>query len=323
MKKAAIGGLAYYLPPKVETNEYLVETMGLDWTANDIFNKTGIKQRHVAGEACASDLGYEAAMKLFEEHEGLNKKIDYILFVSQSADYVLPATSCILQDKLGLPKNCGAIDINQGCSGFVYGLSIAKGVIESGLATNVLLITAETYTKYIAAQDKSTRTIFGDGAAATWICGCDNEDDKIGCFVLGTDGQGRNNLIVPNSGARQGKEHDAELFMDGPEIFQFTLTSVPKMVKEILKKADRDIESIDYFVFHQANAFILKHLRDKMKISSGKFCIDMEDTGNTVSPSIPIALRRAVESGTIKKGMKVMIAGFGVGYSWGGCLIEI
>lgn len=323
MLKAGIGGIAYYLPPTIETNEYLVENMGLEWTAEDIYKKTGIKQRHISADKCASDLGYEAAIKLFDQNEGLKERIDYVLFVSQSHDYVLPATACLLQERLGLTKDCGAVDINQGCSGFIYGLSIAKGLIESGVVANILLITAETYTKYIDPMDKSTRTIFGDGAAATWIRAFDSEYDKLSGFVLGTNGKGKENLIVHNSGARKEEVANNNLFMDGPEIFQFTLMAVPKMVKRILQKENMDLDDVDYFVFHQANAFILNHLRNKLKISSERFCVDMEDTGNTVSPSIPIALSRAMERGNIRKGMKVMLAGFGVGYSWGGCVIEI
>lgn len=323
MLKARIGDIAYYLPPTVETNEFLVDNMGLDWTAEGIYKKTGIKQRHVSVDKCASDLGYEAAVKLFEKNKGLKEQIDYVLFVSQSPDYVLPSTACLLQERLELPEDCGAVDINQGCSGFIYGLSIAKGLIESGVAANILLITAETYTKYIDHMDKSTRTIFGDGAAATWIRACDCKYDIISGFVLGTNGKGKENLIVHNSGAREEEATDNNLFMDGPEIFQFTLMAVPKMVKDILRKENIELDDVDYFVFHQANAFILNHLRNKLKITTERFCIDMEDMGNTVSPSIPIALCRAMERGDIRKGMKALLAGFGVGYSWGGCVIEI
>lgn len=323
MLNACIGDIAYYLPSNIETNEYLVKEMELDWSADDIYQKTGIKQRHISGDMCASDLGYEATLELFSKNEGLKEKIDYVLFVSQSSDYVLPATACILQDRLGLSRECGAVDLNQGCSGFVYGLSLAKGLIAGGVASNILLITSETYTKYIEPRDKTTRTIFGDGAAATWIRECNDNKGKINSFVLGTDGRGKNNLIVPNSGARIDKDSNNNLFMDGPEIFQFTLMSVPRMVRKILQLNDMDINDVDYFVFHQANSFMLKHLRDKLKIPAEKFCIDMEEMGNTVSPSIPIALCRAMERGDIKKGTKILIAGFGVGYSWGGCLIEI
>lgn len=324
MTCAVINDIAYYLPPQIETNEFLVEDMGLSWTADDIFKKTGIKQRHVVIDECASDLGNRAAESLFNRNENLREQIDYLIFCSQSPDYALPATACVLQKELGLSRDCAAIDINQGCSGFIYGLSLAKGLVETGVATNVLLITAETYTKYIDEMDKSTRTIFGDGAAATWIASCDSGNERIGSFVLGTDGRGAKNLIVRNRGARVDNEvQENHLFMDGPEIFQFTLLTIPKLVKNILAKGDVSIDDIDYFVFHQANSFILKHLSSKMKIPAEKFCLDLEDTGNIVSASIPLALQRARERNNVKRGMKIMLVGFGVGYSWGGCIVNL
>lgn len=323
MTKACIAAVSYHLPDKVETNNELIDEMQLSWSDDDIFQKTGIKQRHVVTDECASDLGEAAARKLFASYSDLLDKIDYLIFCSQSPDYTLPATACILQERLGLKNSCAAMDINQGCSGFIYGVSTAKALIETGIATNVLLITAETYSKYMDKMDKSTRTIFGDGAAATWITGCDSETDKITGIVLGTNGAGRNNLIVPNSGARKDEVASNHLFMDGPEIFQFTLLTIPKMVKEILSKVEMGIDDIDYFIFHQANAFILEHLRKKLKIPADKFCVDMEKIGNTVSASIPIVLKRAMDRNEICSGMKVMLVGFGVGYSWGGCVVEI
>ena len=323
MSKACIGALNYCLPDYAETNETLVEEMNLSWSAEDIYNKTGIKSRHIVVSECASDLGVKAAQRLFKENEQIKDKIDYIIFCSQSSDYKLPSTACLLQERLGIGINCGAIDINQGCSGFIYGLSVAKALIEADVASSVLLITAETYSKYIASDDKSTRTIFGDGAAAVWITRGDDEAERIGSFVFGTDGRGKDNLIVYNSGARREPSKLETLFMDGPEIFQFTLMSVPKLVNNILSKCGSDVNQIDYFIFHQANAFILEHLRKKLKIEEDKFCVDMEEVGNTVSASIPIALRRAMESGKVVSGMRVMLVGFGVGYSWGGCVVRI
>lgn len=235
----------------------------------------------------------------------------------------MPATAPLLQKRLGLSKKCGSLDINQGCSGYIYVLAVAKGLVESGMSSNLLLITAETYSKYIAKDDKTIRTIFGDGAAATLIQADEKGKGCLNGFVFGSDGRGMNNLIVHNSGARKNEQEDAYLFIDGPEIFQFTLSVVPKTVKEILLKTRLQLDEIDYFIFHQANAFILEHLRNKMKIPQNKFFMDLTDTGNTVSASIPIALSRAKQRGLVHSGMKVMLLGFGVGYSWGGCILEI
>ncbi len=323
--KAVLKAAAYELPAAVEDNEFLVRQMALDWPAEDIYAKTGIRQRHIAApDECASDLAARAAERLFGQRSALREQVDFLLFCTQSPDYVLPATACLLQERLGLSAALGALDVNQGCSGFIYGLAVAKGLIESGTARNVLLLTAETYSKYLAPDDKTTRPIFGDGAAAVWIAGEETAaDEPIGPFVLGTDGAGAANLIVRGSAGRREEGASPYLFMDGPEIFQFTLRAVPKTARRLLEASGRTLEEIDYFVFHQANAFMLEHLRKKLKIPPEKFCLDMADTGNTVSASIPIALVRALDSGVLKSGMRVMLMGFGVGYSWGGCLIRI
>jgi 3-oxoacyl-[acyl-carrier-protein] synthase-3 len=234
-----------------------------------------------------------------------------------------------VQDRLGLRTSVGALDFNLGCSGYVYGLALAHGLVVSGVASNVLLITAETYTRHIHPQDRSTRTIFGDGAAATLVEL--TEVAGIGKFVFGTDGRGAENLIVPAGGSRKprsaetsivrtdkdgNQRSDENLFMNGMEVFNFTIASVPKLVQETL--ATNGMIEVDYYVFHQANKFMLDHLRQKCGISESKFYLDVEHTGNTVSATIPIALRMAQESGRLKTGMHVLIAGFGVGYSWGG-----
>ena len=324
MKYARLRAIEYALPQRIEDNAFLIADMQSEWSAEDIFDKTGIRERHIVEqEECASDLAIMAAEKLFSSHKGIRESIDFVIFCTQSPDYALPTTACLLQSRLGLPKSCGAMDINQGCTGFIYGLTIAKGLIESGTANNILLLNAETYSKYIGRRDKTTRTIFGDGAAATWIASGGDEALTIGPFVFGTDGTGAENLIVRNSGTRiEGDNVRQPLFMDGPEIFQFTLTVVPKTVKALLEKAELEKEDVDLFVFHQANAFILEHLRKKIGIPREKFLLDMEDTGNTVSASIPIVLKRAFKGNTIARDMKVMLLGFGVGYAWGGCVLQ-
>ena len=312
---AKIKEIEYALPDNIQDNEFLVREMRLDWTAEDIFNKTGINARCITGEEQrASDFAFLAAEKLLANNTDLREKADYIIFCSQSPDYALPATACLLQTRLGLSKKCAALDINQGCSGFIYGLSLAKGIIESGQAHNVLLLNAETYSKYLGKMDKTTRTIFGDGATAVWMTAEEGDGPFIDGFVFGTDGKGANNLIV-----KKGEP----LFMNGPEIFQFTLQVVPKTVKEILQKSGKTLEEIECYVFHQANAFMLEHLRKKLKIAEDRFIIDLKDTGNTVSASIPLAIRRAQDRGSIISGNTIMVVGFGVGYSWGGCLLKL
>ena len=201
--RAAVKAVASYLPPGLLTNEHLAGEFG-DWDAAKILEKTGIARRHVAAEdECASDLGVEAARRLFASGACTASDVDFLLFCTQSPDYFLPTTSCLMQERLGLRTDCGALDFNQGCSGYVYGLALAKGLVESGAARNVLLVTAETYSKFINPHDRGVRTIFGDGAAATLVAGVESDEELLGPFVFGTDGRGACNLIVPSGGARR------------------------------------------------------------------------------------------------------------------------
>lgn len=302
--------IEYYLPRRTLSNRELVVQFP-EWTEEKVFAKTGISSRHVVdGAEDAVDLSLCACEKLFLA--GVDRKsIDFILLCTQSPRYRLPSSACLLQDRLGISKTAGALDYNLGCSGFVYGLALAKGLVKGGIAKNVLLVTAETYTKYIGELDKSTRTIFGDGAAAALVDVA--AVANIGEFSLGTDGSGAEKLIL-----RDGER----LFMDGPEIFNFTLDVVPKAMDEICEKNGIGREDVDLFVFHQANKFMLDTIRKVNMIPKDKFYVNLEDTGNTVSSTIPIALKRAEGEGKLKPGMKVMILGFGVGLSWGGTILQ-
>lgn len=326
--------IAYYLPEKIVSN---VELAALypGWTEEKITAKTGIVSRHVTvpGET-ALDLAERAARKLFSAHSIDPETVDFILLCTQSPDYKLPSSACILQHRLGVPKSAGALDFDLGCSGFVYGLSLAKGLVVGGMASRVLLLTAETYTKYIHPMDKSVRTIFGDGAAATLVDA--DAAEHIGAFVFGTDGSGADKLIVRTGGAREAVDANAvettdasgnvrtrnDIFMSGPDIFNFTLDIVPPTMEKVCALNGVDIKDVDLFVFHQANKFMLDTIRKVNLIPSSKFYVDMADTGNTVSSTIPIALSRAVEKKVLASGMAVMVMGFGVGLSWGATIIR-
>lgn len=328
-----ISSIEYYLPEKIVTNTELEQQFS-EWDAKKIEDKTGINTRHVVGEnETALDLAYQACCKLLEKTD--KSQIDFLILCTQSPDYLLPTTACILQDKLGLKKTIGAFDFNLGCSGFIYGLSIAKGLIEASIAKRILFVTSETYTKLIHPKDKSNRTIFGDGAAATIIEHCEN--DQIFNFVLGTDGSGYNNLIVPSGGLRNRFDPGAteikddngsirtnnNLYMNGPEIFNFTIDAIPGVFQELLEKNSMKLEDIDYFIFHQANKYMIEYLRKKVKIPPEKFYNNMRDTGNTVSATIPIALKDCIDQSIVKKGDTILLLGFGVGYSWGGTIIKL
>ena len=334
--RAAITGIEYYLPEAVVSTEALALEFP-EWSVAKIEEKTGIAERRIASPGqCSSDLGTAAAERLFASGWCKARDIDYLLFCTQSPDYFLPTTACLIQDRLGIPTTSGALDINLGCSGFVYGLGLAKGLIETGQASNVLLITAETYSKFMNRRDRSVRTIFGDAGAATLVQAVDgNAGERIGPFVYGTDGRGGENLIVRTGGMRcprsaesaELREDDSgnvrsgdNLFMDGAEIFNFTLREIPKCVDRLLQQTAQTVETVDLFVFHQANRYMLDVLRRQMKIPPVKFYMGMRNCGNTVSSSIPIALKQAETEGFLNHDAVVAMVGFGVGYSWAAAL---
>ena len=333
--------IEYYLPPSVLDNPQLCE-VAPNWTPQKIQSKTGIEERRISEDGeLASDLAVKAATLLFESGACQPDDIDFLLLCTQSPDYFLPTTACLLQHRLGLRTNCGAFDFNLGCSGFIYGLGVSKGLIETGQAKNVLLITAETYTKFITPNDMSVRALFGDASAATLLTANDSEDipnPAIGPFVYGTDGRGAKNLIVKTGGMRSpvaglacgGGDEDADehplvpptLYMNGPEIFLFTLDAVPDLVQAMLDRTGMTFDDFYLFVFHQANEYMLKHLRDKIEIPPDRFYVSMSHCGNTVSSTIPIALKEAHKAGRLKTGDRIMLVGFGVGYSWGATVLR-
>jgi 3-oxoacyl-[acyl-carrier-protein] synthase III len=330
-----IKAISYYLPKKRRSNENISEQFP-EWSMDKIGAKTGISERHItAPDEFSSDMAVTVAEQLFKEYNIDRNTVDFLLLCTQSPDYFLPTTACVLQDRLKLPTSAGALDFNLGCSGFVYGLGLAKGLISGAMAKNVLLITSETYSKFIHPKDKSNLTIFGDAAAATLISASSGQC-TMSSFVFGTDGTGAENLIVKQGGLRypvqQNSEdiidefgnvrNDRNLYMNGSEIFNFTIESVPILTMQVLQKASLSIDEVDLFVFHQANKYMLNHLRKKIGIPEEKFFVFMEHCGNTVSSTIPIALHEAHKAGKIHPGAKVMLAGFGVGYSWAGCILE-
>jgi len=330
---AAIKAIEYYLPETILDN-HDIESAFPGWNSEKIEDKVGIKERRIAAEGeTALDMAVKASLKLFERVD--KASVDFIILCTQSPDYFLPASACILQDRLHLRTDIGAFDMNLGCSGYIYGLMVAKSIIQSGTTENVLLVTSETYSKHIHPGDRGNRIIFGDGAAATLVGKSDMP--QIFDFALGTNGKGYANLIVPNGGLKNRFQPDAEekedqngcirtdnhLYMNGPEIFNFTIETIPKLQKNILLKNKLTMDQIDYVVFHQANKYMLDYLRRKLKIPKDIFYINMRDTGNTVSATIPIALKDCMDQGIVKKGERVLIAGFGVGYSWGGTVIQI
>lgn len=324
--------IEYYLPYSKLTSENLYKEFN-DFDINKVEDKIGIKSRHIAIQETSLDLAYNSSLKVLESLE--NKEIDFILYCTQTPDYILPTSACILQDKLNLKTNIGALDFNLGCSGYVYGLALCKGLIESRIAKRILFVTTDTYTKYIHKKDKGNRSIFGDGSTATILSFDNNKNIKE--FELNTDGSGFDKLIIKNGGSKNSIDqnpvlktygdnnyyNDNCIYMQGPDIFNFTIKNIPKLIQDVLNKNKMNMNEIDYFIFHQANKFMLNYLMKKIKIRKEKFHINLTETGNTVSSTIPIALKQALNENKIKSGDNVLLAGFGVGLSWGGVIITI
>jgi 3-oxoacyl-[acyl-carrier-protein] synthase-3 len=334
---AGIAAVATHLPDRVLTNEELAQLFP-DWSADKILDKTGIRERRIAAEdETAGDLAFAAALKLFDSARVSPDEVDFIILCTQAPDHVLPTTACLLQDRLGCRRDIGALDVNLGCSGFVYGLSLASGLIAGGMASKVLLLTADTYSKYINERDKSVRTLFGDGAAATLVVASDDASRRIGPFVFGTDGKGGADLIVESGGFRTPRcaetalESDDgagnvrsrdNLYMNGAAVMTFSLKEVPQTYRRLLDQSGLDADDIDYVLLHQANKFMLDALQKKLRVDGGKLPRRYEDIGNTVSSTIPFVLSDLIAQGALTPGTRLMAIGFGVGLSWAGAIIH-
>lgn len=330
-----IAGIVCAVPKNGLDNESFTSSFSLD-QINKIAQITGVLTRRIAPEnLCTSDLCAKAAEKLLQDLKWESSSVDALIFISQTPDYFLPATSCTVQEKLGLSSNCAAFDINLGCSGYVYGLWLASSIIKAGLK-RVLLLVGDTISKVVSPEDRSTALLFGDAGSATAIE--KNENNGENTFLLGTDGKGQNNLIIPAGGFRlrpsentrqailyeDGNSRNEEhLYMNGGEIFNFTIQRAIPLVRDLLEKSNYKSEQVDYFVFHQANKFILKHFVKKLKLPSEKVPINIELYGNTSSASIPLVIVTNIAEDLLNSKKKVAMFGFGVGYSWGGALVDL
>ena len=327
MPYAAIGPIEVYLPDRIETNDDLAAEHP-EWAMDLIGRKTGIERRHIAApEQCASDLAVEATGQLLDSHEIDPRSIDFLLLCTQTPDYPLPTTACLLQQRLGLPTSIGALDFNLGCSGYVYGLSLADGLIQSGAVRRVLLVTAETYTKYIDPDDRSIRPIFGDAAAATLIEAA--ERPTISSFSFGTDGGEANTLMVDSGGARPQEDAlkpsgrrrwKSPLYMDGPGLLSYTAESIPPLFDSVLANGNITKDDLDYVLIHQATKKMIDQLRERIGMDADKWPMALANYGNTVSSTLPILIRDLRREGRLAPGVRSMLLGFGVGYSAAACL---
>jgi 3-oxoacyl-[acyl-carrier-protein] synthase-3 len=327
--------IAVGLPDAVLTNEQMcVENP--EWDMTKVAGRSGVLSRHIAaaGET-ALDLALAACRHLLSRSPDLLTVVDGLIMCTESEDYPLPPDGCVLHGLLGLRQDCFVTDINLACSGFAYELALARGLMATGMCHNILLVTAETYSKKINPRDRSSRVLFGDGAAVTWLS--DNPGPGNVVDVLcATDGTEYDKFVIPAGGDRMpisadtALEHEddngnwrsqQDIHMDGLGILTFATAKVPKQVKELLHRNQLTVDDIDLFVFHQASALVLDSLARLLRIPPGKVFTNLEQLGNTVSSSIPIALHDALGDHLIKPGSRVLISGFGVGLSWASALL--
>ncbi len=326
MAYAAFRSIGAYVPKKILTNDDLSHMV--DTTDEWITKRTGIKERHIAGDnETTSDLGVEAAKKAIERSGVASQDIDMIICATISPDYFcMPSTATIISTKLGL-GNVTAFDISAACTGFVYILSIAKAFIESGMKKNVLIIGAEKLSAITNYTDRGTCILFGDGAGAAMICATDNKDEAIIDIHTGADGTYADLLMTPNGGT--GSPHDSLdqeagacfMQMKGNETFKVAVRTLTKDVVEILAENDIESSAIKHFVPHQANYRIIKAVGDALKLDKEQIVLTVAKYGNTSSASIPMAINDIYEQGTLKEGELMLLDAFGGGLTWGSALV--
>lgn len=324
----SVRGLVCAIPANKIGNESFHSAFGESAVA-DVVKMIGVHSRHQVGaDQTSADLCQAAAACLLDELGWARDSVDALLFISQTPDYRLPASACALQARLGLKTACAAFDVNLGCSGYVYGLWLASRLLDGHAVKRVLLLAGDTISKTVNPQDRATALLFGDAGSATAI----EFDPHAGQshFILGTDGAGEKNLIIAQGAYRQYDGADARLegrdpaclYMDGGEIFNFTLRRVPQLVADLVALSGRDKDGIDLFLFHQANTFMLKHIVKKSKLPAERAPINMDRYGNTSIASIPLLMAEQLATGAAK-GSVVAMFGFGVGYSWSAALLDI
>lgn len=324
LNNVEIKGIACAVPDHIVSNDEYNEVFGTE-SVEKFIKMTGVKTRHVALEQqCASDLCYVAAKKLLEKLNWEPNSIDALIFITQTPDYAVPATACVLHHRLGLSDGCIAFDVNLGCSAYVYGIWLAATMISTQDLNRVLLLVGDTSNFGINQNDSSTAMIFGDGGAATALEKTKGKDIK---YFLNTKGSGFKNIIVPAGHARsrsnmETSASDYELSMNGAEIFTFTISDVPKAINAFMSQYNIN-NDVDMYVFHQANLFILKHLSKKLGIPMEKVPISIDRYGNTSGESIPLTLVDALGNEQSNETLKLLLCGFGVGLSWGGIYLEL
>ncbi len=330
-----IAGISCSVPEPVGKADDFAEAFGSDQVGK-ISASTGVQKWHyTTDDVCTSDLCYSAADRLLNDLSWDRESIDLLVFVTQGPDHIIPATACILQDRLKLSSECASFDMVLGCSAYVYGIWLVSSLLTAGGFNRALLLVGDASRKAVSPQDRSTALLFGDAGSATAMESCDGTSAIS--FALGTDGKGSHNLVVPaggdrfrfNSDIRELKKRkdgnlrsDIDLYMNGPEIFSFTLREVKPMVNEVMQASGWAVDDVDAFVMHQANKFIIEFLAKKMKLPLEKVPQSLKDFGNTSCASIPLTMIHCHSDQLKEKSLNLILAGFGVGYSWGACALS-
>ena len=333
-KGVGIIGIASAVPENIYDNSELTSLLPED-ELEKVISNIGVRQRRIASKSTTSvDLCIAAAKHLLSEMKVEKDEINMVLFLSQTPDHIIPASSPFIQNELGLPTSTACIDLSLACSGYVYALSTAFSYAQTSGVGKVLLLVGEVFSKIVSREDRVNWPLYGDGGTATLISRI-NDNDKKSTFSLFSDGSGFKSIIIPDGGSRLpiskesfcvterengNKRSDTQLYMDGLEVFNFTLRNVPKSVKHQLNVRGIGIDDIDRFYFHQANQFMIDFFVKKLKIDSTKVYNSISKFGNVSSASIPITISQNV--GAIED-EKIMLIGFGAGLSWASTIIDV
>ncbi len=322
---AHIIGWGKYAPSNVVTNDDLAKK--IDTTDEWIRERTGIAQRHIATEKeSTATMAILAARQAIENANVRPLEIDLVIVATVSPEYPFPATACLVQSAIGAER-AGAFDLEAGCSGFVYGLASAAGMIRGGMYDTILVIGAETLSRFVDWKDRATCVLFGDGAGAA-ILRASEEPGGVMASVLGSDGSGGELLIVPGGGAKHPAGPDTVLSrmhyvrMNGREVYRFATRVMAEASKIVVERAGWSLDQIDLFIPHQANARIIDSAAKSLKLAPERIFVNLQDYGNTSAASIPIALCEAVDAGKVAPGNHVVLVGFGAGLTWAACAIE-
>jgi 3-oxoacyl-[acyl-carrier-protein] synthase-3 len=325
VKRVGIDAVGAYVPQRVLTNKDLEKMV--DTTDEWITTRTGIKERRIAEDwQASSDLAFEAAKMALERAKIEPRDLDLIIVCGVTFDYPFPATACILQDKLGARK-AGAMDIEAGCTGFIYSLSVAYGYVATGVYENVLVVGSDVLSKVTDWQDRSSCILFGDAAGAAVVSTYKGQGELLN-FYLRSDGSRVDDLLIPAGGSRNPASHKTVeerlhyMKLNGPEVFRLAVRVIEDAVLAVLEKANLSKEEISLFIPHQANIRIINTAARNLGIPEEKFFVNVQRYGNTSAASIPLALYEALEEGRIKSGDYVMLVGFGAGLTWGAYLIR-